>query len=239
MTTERARFPRGLTVVCAAALALLVGLGTWQVRRLAWKEGLIARAEAAAARAPESLDRVLAEGGDPEFRRVSVTCRGLAGAPFVELQSIRNGEPGVRLISLCRVDGAGRPYLIDRGFVTETISARPGPVPEARRGDVTLMAQLRRTPPPGALSPAPDGDRFFTRDTAAMARALGAAEAEPLTLFALASTDPDWRALEPSAPPAALSNNHLGYALTWFGLAIVLIGFYVALLRRRLRKSAS
>ena len=59
--------------------------------------------------------------------------------------------------------------------------------------------------------------------------------AGPYVIFALNSTNPEWLALRPSAPPAAFSNNHLGYALTWFGLAAALIGVYVALLRRRLR----
>lgn len=56
----------------------------------------------------------------------------------------------------------------------------------------------------------------------------------PYVLFATTSAWPDWQALRPSAPPAAFSNNHLGYALTWFGLALALVGFYVALLRRKL-----
>ena len=46
------------------------------------------------------------------------------------------------------------------------------------------------------------------------------------------STNPEWQALQPSAPPAAFANNHLGYAITWFGLALALVGVYVALLRR-------
>ena len=51
MTTEAtsARFPWGLTIVCALAFALLCGLGVWQVRRMQWKNGLIDQAEAAAA----------------------------------------------------------------------------------------------------------------------------------------------------------------------------------------------
>ena len=42
-----------------------------------------------------------------------------------------------------------------------------------------------------------------------------------------------------SAPPAAFSNNHLGYALTWFGLALALVGFYIVLLRRTLKQPRS
>ena len=55
-------------------------------------------------------------------------------------------------------------------------------------------------------------------------------------IFATTSTNPDWAALKPSAPPAAFTNNHLGYALTWFGLAAALIAFYVVLLRRRMTR---
>ena len=74
-------------------------------------------------------------------------------------------------------------------------------------------------------------------DAEAMARALKIeGPISPFTVFALTSTNPDWQALKPSAPPAAFSNNHLGYALTWFGLAVALIAFYAVLLRRRLTR---
>ena len=68
-----------------------------------------------------------------------------------------------------------------------------------------------------------------------MSRALGVeGPVRPYVLFATGSAWPGWAALKPSAPPAAFSNNHLGYALTWFGLALALAGFYIALLRRKL-----
>ena len=81
---------------------------------------------------------------------------------------------------------------------------------------------------------------FYGRDNAAMARALGIeGPVEARTLYALTSSNPEWPALKPSAPPAAFSNNHLGYALTWFGLAIALVVFYAALLLRRHRPTPS
>jgi surfeit locus 1 family protein len=100
---------------------------------------------------------------------------------------------------------------------------------------VHLVAEVRDTPAPGPMAPAPDGDHFYARDNAAMAKALGVAgRIAPETLYAVTSSNPEWLALKPSAPPAAFSNNHLGYALTWFGLALALAGVYAALLRRRL-----
>ena len=227
----RPRFPWGLTIVCALAFALLVSLGVWQVQRMQWKNGLIAQAEAAAALQPAPLVEVLALH-EPEFRKILIDCPGLATAPYVELQTIHEGQPGVRLISACRPTDFPAEFLIDRGFVAEGISARP-PV-AASVAPVRVTAELREVPPPGPMALPADKGRFFARDSVGMARALAVADPDPTTLFALTSSNPEWLALKPSAPPAAFSNNHLGYALTWFGLALALVGFYIVLLRRRL-----
>ena len=231
------RFPWILTVLTAAAIVLLVGLGVWQVQRLRWKEGLIAAAEVAATKPPEPLDAVLA-GGDVEFRKALMVCPGLATAPYVELQSIHDGQAGVRLISACRPVGRDDVLLIDRGFVADGQGARPRVL--ASTLPLVLIGELRLTPAPGALTPPPANNRFYARDDAAMAKALGVeGPVRPETVFALTAINPEIPALRPSAPPAAFSNNHFGYALTWFGLAIALVGFYVALLRRRLKRDPS
>lgn len=238
MTTEptRARFPFGLTLVAALAFVLLCGLGGWQVQRLLWKEGLIRQSEAAAALKPASLAEVLA-APDPAFRKVAIDCPGLASARYVELQTIHDGVSGVRLLSLCRPSGSAEVFLIDRGFVAGEVSARP-PVSQTV-APVRVIAELRQTPPPGPMALPVDKGRFFARDNTAIARALGARTVNPNTLFAVTSSNPEWLALQPSAPPAAFSNNHLGYALTWFGLALALAGFYIVLLRRTLKQPRS
>jgi surfeit locus 1 family protein len=230
----RPRFPVVLTVLAAVLLGVLLALGVWQVQRMQWKEGLIAGAEAAADKPPLPLAEAL-KVENPEFRRVVLTCRGLSAAPYVELQSIMDGEGGVRLVSACAVDG-GPTLLVDRGFVSAEVSARPS-VKAADTMPVVIAGVLRRSPPPSAMTPPPAGNHFYGRDAEAMARALKIEGAvSPFTVFATTSTNPDWLALKPSAPPAAFSNNHLGYALTWFGLAAALIAFYGVLLRRRMTR---
>ncbi|MFE9082558.1 SURF1 family protein [Brevundimonas sp. NPDC003935] len=233
-SAARPRFPIILTILAVLLLGSLLALGVWQVQRMQWKEGLIAGAEAAAGQPPLPLEEAL-KLKDPEFRRVLLTCRGLAAAPFVELQSIENSDAGVRLVSACAVEG-GPTLLVDRGFVAAEISARP-PVNAADTMPVVITGVLRRAPAPSALTPPPAEDRFYGRDAEAMARALKVeGPISPFTVFATTSTNPDWGALKPSAPPAAFTNNHLGYALTWFGLAVALIAFYAVLLRRRMTR---
>lgn len=225
------RFPLALTLAVVPAMALLIGLGVWQVQRLHWKEGLIAQAEAAA-KAPPAPLRAVTASGPVEFRRVIVDCPGLATAPYVEMQTVEEGEVGVRLISACATGRAV--YLVDRGFVAETVSARPATAPSTE--PLHIEAVVRTPPSPNRMAPPPSGRLFFTRDREAMAKALGVAgPVAPQTLFALTSTNPEWLALKPSAPPVAFENNHLGYALTWFGLALALAGFYAAMVMRRLK----
>ncbi|CAN5398795.1 SURF1 family protein [soil metagenome] len=226
------RFPWVLTLFAIPALVLLIGLGVWQVQRLHWKEGLIDQADLAAKSAPAPIAAVLTTS-NPEFRKALIDCLGLPTAPYVELQSIADGEAGVRLISVCRTPDVAEPFLIDRGFLADTVTARP-PV-QANMQPVSILVELRRTPRAGGgMTPRTEGNHFYARDSAAMAVALGAPTASEFTLFALSSSNPEIAGLVASAPPAAFSNNHLGYAMTWFGLAIALLGFYVAMLRRRM-----
>ena len=224
------RFPWLLTLCVIPALALLIGLGVWQVQRLQWKQGLIAEAEAARGLSPVPLDQVKALGDKAEFRKVLLPCV-MDTRPYVELQTIHDGEPGVRLIAEC--EG----YLVDLGFVSETISARPAPVTHAPDTLVPYpLAIARRAPPPNGMEPAPSNGRFYARDNAAIARALKVeGPVSPLTLYVTYAAYPGWEALKPAVPPVAFSNNHLGYAATWFGLALALAGFYAAMVMRRVK----
>jgi surfeit locus 1 family protein len=235
MTETRKTLPWLLIALVVPALAVLIGLGVWQSHRLAWKTDLIERAEAAAAQPPALLTDVLAAPA-PEFRKALVLCRGLPTAPFVEMRSIQDGEPGFRLISACVPEGSDQTFLVDRGFIPERVPDRPRVAPSTL--PLSLTVELRRTPIQGGMTPEPEGRVFYGRDNAAMAEALGAAAPSEFTLYALVSPNPETEALIASAPPAAFSNNHLGYAITWFGLALALLGVSIALIARRMRPRA-
>jgi surfeit locus 1 family protein len=241
MTDAARRFPIGLTIAVGVSLIILLGLGGWQLQRLSWKEALLARVsalQAAPATSGEAALERMAAGADLDFTRVRLTCPGLASAPFLELFSVREGKAGSRLISACRVAGGGyQSILVDRGFVRDDVSARPR-VNVSDLAPVEIVGVLRAPEPGNRFSPPNDvaGNRWYVRDTTAMALALKADAPAPLFLMAEVSSNPGWQALDPAPLPAEISNRHLEYALTWFGLAAALVGVYAAMLWRK-RKS--
>lgn len=237
MTIERPgfRLPVGLTIATAIALAILISLGVWQVKRLAWKEDLLARVAALQAAPARPAGPALAEGVAADFMRVTLDCPGLSHAPYLQLYALRGPQAGTRLISACAVEGgAYRTILVDRGFVADTISARP-PVDAADRTPLTVTGVLRRPDKKTFVTQAndPAKNSWFSRDVPAMAAALHAPDPAPLMLFAETSSNPEWKALIPAPLPAEIPNRHLEYALTWFGLAGALLAVYAAMLWRK------
>lgn len=230
------RLPLGLTAAVLVSLAILIGLGAWQMQRLAWKQDLLTRIAALEGEAPVPAEAALARlaaGEDMDYRRVRVACPGLSHAPWLELYALHEGQPGVRLISACRL--AGGPYrsvLVDRGFVPDAVSARPPRDPQAAQ-PLELDAVIRTPESPSLFAAANTPQTWFRRDIPAMARALSAPRPAPVFLMAETSTNPEWAALTPLPAPVGLTNRHLEYALTWFGLAGALLAVYAAVLWRR------
>ena len=240
MTTDpRARrtgFPIGLTIAVSIAFAILIALGSWQLQRLAWKQNVLTQIDALQAAPAQPLAPVLgrvAKGNDADFTRVRATCPGLAKAPFVELYTLRDGQAGVRLMSACHIDAG--PYgsvLVDRGYVADTVSARP-PVDPADTTPIELVGVLRQPEPGNTFSPPNTPQRWYTRDVAGMAAVLKTPRPAPLVIMAETATNPEFKGLIPAPIPADIANRHLEYALTWYGLAAALLGVYAAMLFRR------
>lgn len=225
-------------MVSAAAFAVLLGLGTWQVQRLHWKEGLIAERLAALGAPPVDLEQAdLASIAN--YRPVTATGRFRHEREIFLLGRAYRGESGYDVIApLILADG--RALLVDRGFVPlarRDPKTRPDGQPA---GIVTLHGLARHPSLPGAFTPANEAARdiWFTVDIPAMAAALGIAD--PLPVFVEADAAPN-----PGGFPIGgqsrteLANDHLGYALTWYGLALALAAIYAILLRGRLREDAS
>jgi surfeit locus 1 family protein len=232
-----------LTIAAAIVFAICCGLGVWQLQRKAEKTRDLARL-ASLSHAPASplVDALtaLAAGHDETFVHVTAICAGLDKAPFAELYAVVDGRPGVRLISACRVaDGRYGGVLVDRGFIDDAVKTRP-PVDKASIDPTPVSGVLRRPSPRNAFTPKRVSTQplWFWRDVPGMARMLDLNNPAPLMLISETASNPDQSELR----PAPLSgdegaNSRKGeYALTWFGLALVLACFYAAMLTKWLRQ---
>ena len=229
--TRRGLVP--LTAFTLVAVALLAGLGGWQLNRLEWKEGVIARIEARTKAKPVSLDKAVAlakEGRNVGYYRVGVEGR-YHHERELYLYSIGDGQPGWHVITpLETVDGDI--VLVDRGFVPDELKD-----PSTRKAGqleavVTVIGLVR--PPESETLFTPDNEleanRWFWRDLGAMARAM-------FPNRILGQLAPFYLELEANDVPGGwpkggqtrleITNNHLQYAVTWFGLAAALVVIYL------------
>lgn len=223
-------------VVVGVCLAILIGLGVWQLQRLKWKEGVLARVAALQAAPARPLADVLRAGGDLDFVRVSFGCPDLEQRPLLRLFAVHDGAPGYRLITACPISAAGySSILVDRGFAPQDgAQAAMQPGRAALPGPVTGV--LRQGDRPTFVTPANRiaQNLWYSRDVPAMAGQLHASRPVPVYLM-VETPAPAGPGPIPAPVPADIPNRHLEYALTWFGLAAALIGVYAAMLLRRRR----
>jgi len=214
----------------AVALCVLVGLGTWQLERKAWKDALIAELEAKLAAPPTDLParerwQRLAAATD-EFRRVAFPAEFLPGAealvysPGSSLRPDVSG-PGYFVFTPARLTG-GSIVVVNRGFVPE---GRQDPkTHSAPSGVVDIVGVMRWPEQRGQFTPPdePAKGLWFARDPAAMAAVKKWGTIAP---FYVDQEGPQPAGGLPKTAPlkASLPNNHLQYAVTWYGLALVIL----------------
>jgi len=232
-----------LPLVVLAATLVLLGLGTWQMQRLAWKEALIAEREAgralpAAALPADFATTIEAEAFD--FRTVTVS--GVFRHDLEQLfgAKARANVLGHHLLTpLVPADGSA--VLVDRGWIPAD-KAHPASRPEGQlEGEVTVsgIARFRGADEPGLFTPDndPAGSHWYHYDLEAMAQALGIA-LSPVVVEADDAANPGGLPIG-GRSEVRLVNNHLHYALTWYGLAVALIGVYIVFRRHQNSSPAS
>jgi len=220
------------TLVALPIVALLVGLGTWQLQRLAWKQDIIATMDSRTAGSPLPLDRALdLPAAEREWRPVMAAGRFLHDRQVALYRMSVEGNPGYWILVPLRLND-GRTVLVNRGHVPEALvepAARPDSEPQ---GMVWVTGILRGAETPGTFTNDNDPGRgaWFWIDVPALS---GAMEVDLLPVVIHA--DPGPQGAWPRGGQAAFrpSNNHLQYVVTWYGLAAVAFVIYLLLLRRR------
>lgn len=213
-------------------LLVLIGLGTWQVYRLKWKERILA--QIAAAEAAPAVP--LTPGPLPApYQKVSATghFRFDQAAQFgAEVRDTRAG-PTMGFYQIVPLERIGAPpILVDRGWVPQKQEASL----DDPAGVATVTGFVRPEEEPHWFSPTDDpaARLFYTLDPHAIGAAIGVPGLMPFTLVALGSLTPDsYPAPAQHLPRPA--NNHLSYIITWYGLAAALVIIFAIWVQKAVR----
>jgi surfeit locus 1 family protein len=239
------RLRAGLAVPALFALAAFVtfvGLGTWQIQRKAWKEALIATLEQRLSAAPVDLPPREQWGRlDPakdEFRHVKFFAAFVPGAEalvYAGSSALRSdvSGPGYWVLAPARLSAGGL-IVINRGFVPE---GRQDPATRSGSeivGNAELVGVMRWPEPRGTFSPKdqPERNLWFVRDPVAIASPKGWGDVAPF-FIELESPQPPGGLPRAGALKVSLRNEHLQYAITWYGLAVVVVVMFAFWLRAR------
>lgn len=207
-------------------VAILASLGLWQLRRAEWKEAMLADIRHGIEAQPVNLPDTI----DPGMKYLPVFVRGrTTGAEILILSGTRE-QAGYQVISAMQT-GDGRRIMVDRGFIPQEARRTPRPP-----GDLVVDGNLHWPDEKSSSTPEPNltENIWFAREVDRMAAQL---DTLPVLVVARA-TDGDVQGIRPI--PLGIDNipnNHLGYAVQWFGLALVWAGMTAALIWRINRRS--
>lgn len=225
------RFPWATLISSLIAFLILVALGTWQVERLHWKEALLASTEQRVHEAPiplAEMEKIYRDEGSVEYRPVTVSGTFMHQGERHFLATY-DGQSGFNVYTPLMLED-GRFVLVNRGFVpydrkdpeTRLDGQLDGPV------TITGLARDPLTSKPGYFVPDNDIAKniFYWKDWAAMAESADIPSLDDAVPFFIdADKTPNFGGL----PIGGITiidfpNNHLQYALTWYGLALALLG---------------
>jgi surfeit locus 1 family protein len=213
------------------AFAVLVGLGVWQMERKAWKEALIATLTERFSAPPSALPAPSAwrslDPASDEYRRITFTAtfdHSKEALVYAAASAFRPdvSDHGYWVFTPARLAG-GAYIIVNRGFVPEAHRAMATRADGQIIGPLEIVGTLRWPDARGWFSPTddPTHNLWFARDPSAIANAKGIAPAAPFYVEQEAPVPPGGLP-QPGKLVVRLRNEHLQYALTWYGLASVL-----------------
>jgi surfeit locus 1 family protein len=215
------------TLFTVPTLILLLGLGTWQVERLHWKENLIATRTERSTAAPVPLPSDGASPASFDFSKAAVTGHFLNDKEMLLAARSLNGNLGFHVVTPF-VESDGRSILVDRGWIPLELKNPADRKAGEIEGPTKIEGVLRGSQKGGWFVPDnKPGERvWWYVDVPAMARSVGLEGARPYFLEAGPAPNPGLYPLGGQSH-IDLPNNHLQYALTWYSFAVSLAVIYV------------
>ena len=215
------------TLFTVPALILLIGLGSWQVERLHWKENLIATRTSRSSGPPIALPPDTALPASYEFSKTEVRGRFRNDKEMYLAARSLNGNTGFHVVTPLVLDDGGT-ILVDRGWIP---LERKDPATRAAgelAGEVTVEGLLRGSQKQNWLVPDndPKTNVWFYVDVPAMQQFAGLAGVPPYFIEAGPAANPGGYPIGGQSH-IELPNNHLQYAFTWYSFAVSLAVIYV------------
>jgi surfeit locus 1 family protein len=241
---RRLRTLLGLFIPAVAVFAALIALGTWQLQRKAWKEELIATLNERLAAPPGALPAPATwpalKRDDAEYRRVAFSAifdddkEALVYAAASAFRPDVSG-PGYWVFTPARLADGGV-VMINRGFVPQDRADPATRLGGHVTGPIAITGTLRWPDARSFFAPSdePAHNLWFLRDPAAIAAAKGLKDAAPFYVEQEAPVPPGGLP-QPGKLEVRLRNEHLQYAVTWYGLALVLMVIFMVWARSSLR----
>lgn len=252
MTLRRSGF-LGSAIATMVAFAMLMALGTWQMQRKAWKEGLLAQIAERTHAPPVPLAHVLSNMSatfetpyDPEYMHVSVNGRFHYDKEQFLWAPDPDAGPGYHVYTPLEI-APNRVVWVNRGFVPMDKKAPETRMAGQVAGDVTVVGVVRQPisdRDKGTFTPdnEPKHQMYYWKSLTEMHDAAFArASMEKAPVFIDADAEP----ANPGGLPKGgvtlvdLPNRHLEYAITWYGLAATLLAIYAAFVVTRVRRPKS
>jgi surfeit locus 1 family protein len=223
-------FLGGAALTALLLFAALIALGTWQVHRRAWKLDLIDRVEhrvhAPPVPAPDPAGWPKVTAATDEYRRVTATGIFLTDAETLVQAATELGSGYWVVTPLWLNDG--NVILVNRGFIPPELRDHATRTAAEPMGPTTVTGLMRMTEPGGGFlrHNDPENNRWYSRDVQAIAAARGLTRVAP---FFIDAQGDGARKADPKEPVAGLTviafhNNHLMYAITWYTLALMVVG---------------
>ncbi|MDP3316867.1 MAG: SURF1 family cytochrome oxidase biogenesis protein [Devosia sp.] len=221
----------GFLAFMLALMALFLMLGTWQLERLGEKERLIANVVARSGEPsklfPEVGEWKVFDAGGYDFRAVSLTGTYRPEDTVLVFTSLvdQKGQfsgPGYWVMTPL-VLATGGTVFINRGFVPQASGAAFAQGGTVETGLVTIAGIARNAEQIGSFTPAPDQTRRveWVRHPPRLAAMAGDLPEPVAPVYIDLPAGPPGTLPQGGETVIEFPNNHVGYAITWYGFALI------------------
>lgn len=225
-----------LTLLTLVLLALLTGLGFWQLDRAAQKRVLVTQYQGQEGEAPILVQEGLAAAEELEYRPALVHGHFDTGRQFLLDNRTHQGIAGYLVLTPLRIDGSGHAILVNRGWVPQGASRADLPELPTPDGPIRLEGLLKEPTRSFTLGEGEDREAGWPKVLQQVRLELQAEQLGYPLLPMLLLLGPEqehgfvreWEPVRGFGP-----EQNMGYAVQWFALATALLLIYIVVNCRR------